>query len=253
MIDSLGTNLMTTTFTAPSERRFAIMAKRPWLLGMLLLLTFVASATAHAENVLDDISYTALPGGKVEVTLKFQNPVAAPQVFSTESPPSIALDFVDTRNAFPKRRVDVSAGATSGVAAVEAAGRTRVVVDLFRVTGYDTRTNGNKVVLTINNGLIGGTSAAAAAAKGDPTKAVVVAQGLAISNVDFRRGKDGGGRVVVSFSGPGAAATAEPGAASGRDGFCDAGGIDRHASAQQRRADADHGQAAVRATGLPDR
>lgn len=207
MIDSLGTNLMTTTFAANSERRLALRAQRPCMLWMLLLLLlgFVLSAAAQAENMLDDISYTAMPGGKVEVTLKFATPVVAPHAFSTESPPSIALDFPDTRNAFAKRHVDISAGATSGVSAIEAAGRTRVVVDLFRVAGYDTRVNGNNVVLTVNNGLIGATSLATSVGKTDPTKAVSAAQGVEISNVDFRRGKNGEGRVVVSFSGPGAA------------------------------------------------
>ena len=205
MIDSLGTNLMTTTFAANSERRLAFRATRPCMLWMLLLLGFVLGAAAHAENVLDDISYTALPGGKVEVTLKFASPVVAPHTFSTESPPSIALDFPDTRNAFAKRHVDIGAGATSGVSAIEAAGRTRVVVDLFRVAGYDTRVNGNNVVLTVNNGLLGATSMAAAVGKTDPTKAVNAAQEVEVSNVDFRRGNNGEGRVVVSFSGPGAA------------------------------------------------
>ncbi|MEO7062309.1 MAG: AMIN domain-containing protein, partial [Dokdonella sp.] len=172
---------------------------------MLLLLGFVLNAAAHAENVLDDISYNALPGGKVEVTLKFANPVVAPHAFSTETPPSIALDFPDTRNAFSKRRVDIGAGATSGVSAIEAAGRTRVVVDLFRIAGYQTRVNGNNVVLTVNNGLIGGASVATSVGKTDPTKMVSAAQDVEVSNVDFRRGKNGEGRVVVSFNGPGAA------------------------------------------------
>jgi type IV pilus assembly protein PilQ len=205
MIDSLGTNLMTTTFAANSERRLVFRATRPCMLWMLLLLGFVLGAAAHAENVLDDISYTALPGGKVEVTLKFASPVVAPHTFSTESPPSIALDFPDTRNAFAKRHVDIGAGATSGVSAIEAAGRTRVVVDLFRVAGYDTRVNGNHVVLTVNNGLLGATSMAAAVGKTDPTKAVSMGQDVEVSKVDFRRGNNGEGRVVVSFSGPGAA------------------------------------------------
>ncbi|GAA0718765.1 type IV pilus secretin PilQ family protein [Dokdonella soli] len=176
------------------------------MLWMLLLLGFVLSGAAQAENVLNDISYTALPGGKVEVTLKFASPVSAPHAFSTESPPSIALDFADTRNAVSKRHIDISAGATSGVSAIEAAGRTRVVVDLFRVAGYDTRTNGNNVVLTINNGLIGTTSVATSVGKTDPTKAVSASNEIEVSNVDFRRGKNGEGRVVVSFNGPGAAA-----------------------------------------------
>jgi type IV pilus assembly protein PilQ len=206
MTDSLGTKLMTTTFAATSERKFAFRAVRSHLLGILAFVGLVLGANAHAESVLEDIAYTALPGGKVEVTLKFTGPAIAPQVFSTENPPSIALDFADTRNAFSKRRLDVGAGAVSAVSAIEAAGRTRVVADLFRMAGYDTRVNGNNVVLSINNGIVGSSTIAASAAKADPTKAVGSAQDVELSNVDFRRGKNGEGRVVVSFSGPGASA-----------------------------------------------
>jgi type IV pilus assembly protein PilQ len=205
MIDSAGNTLMTTTLAAsssPGSPRTARSCSR-WL---LILIALVSGAAAHAENVLEDVAYTALPGGKVEVTLKFAGPVAAPQVFSTENPPSIALDFADTRNGFNKRRVDIGTGATSGVSAIEAAGRTRVVVDLFRPAGYDTRVNGNKVVLAVNNGLLGTTSVASNAARTDPTKAVSTAADVEVTNVDFRRGKNGEGRVVVTFNGPGAVA-----------------------------------------------
>ncbi|HEU4662727.1 MAG TPA: type IV pilus secretin PilQ, partial [Dokdonella sp.] len=170
------------------------------------MFAFLFGAAAHAESVLEDISYTAMPGGKVEVTLKFAGAAIAPQVFSTENPPSIALDFADTRNAFDKRRIDIGAGATTAVSAIEAAGRTRVVVDLFRPAGYDTRVNGNTVVLVVNSGVMGSSAVAAAAAKSDPTKATAGAAEVEVSNIDFRRGKNGEGRVIVSFSGPGASA-----------------------------------------------
>jgi type IV pilus assembly protein PilQ len=205
MTDSLGAKLMITTIPATAERRSASPVMRS--LFRVLLAGFFACGAAHAENVLDDISYTALPGGKVEVTLKFANAAGTPQAFSTESPPSIALDFSDTRNGVGKRRIDVGAGSVSGVSAIEAAGRTRVVVDLFRVAGYDTRNNGKNIVLTINNGLIGSTTVAAAAAKTDPTKAITAPAGIEVSNIDFRRGKNGEGRVIVGFSGPGATAS----------------------------------------------
>jgi type IV pilus assembly protein PilQ len=197
---------MTTTSAATSARRFALPAVRPCFLWILALFGFALGSVAHAENVLEDLSYTSLPGGKVEITLKFSTPVTAPQVFSTESPPTIALDFSDTRNAFAKRRVEIGAGATSGVSAIEAAGRTRVVVDLFRMAGYDTRINGNNLVVSVNNGVAGAASIVAAVGKTDPTKAIVTAAELEVSNIDFRRGKNGEGRVVVSFSGPGASA-----------------------------------------------
>lgn len=195
--------MSTTVTTKPAFGSFHA-SLRPWMLRVAALFGFALAGTAQAENVLEDVSYTALPGGKVELSLKFAQPVGAPQVFSTEAPPSIALDFPDTRNGLSKRRIDIGAGATSAVSAIEAAGRTRVVVDLFRVAGYDTRINGNTLVVAVNNGLIGNSSIAAAAGKADPTKAVRAAADIEVSNVDFRRGKNGEGRVIVSFNGPGA-------------------------------------------------
>jgi type IV pilus assembly protein PilQ len=196
---------MITISAKCSERGFAQPAVRSGLFRLLVLLTLLIAGTAHAENVLEDIAYTALPGGKVEVTLKFSQPVSAPQIFKTDSPPRIAIDLADTRNGVTQRRIDVGAGATSAISAIEAAGRTRVVVDLFRPATYETSNTGNSMTLTIAGGTSGSTPAAVSAASTDPTKAVPV-HGLEVSNVDFRRGKNGEGRVVVAFSGPGVAA-----------------------------------------------
>src|SRR5262245_51336752 len=82
---------MITTYAKCSERGFAQPAVRSGLFRLLVLLALLIAGTAHAENVLEDIAYTALPGGKVEVTLKFSQPVSAPQIFKTDSPPRIAI------------------------------------------------------------------------------------------------------------------------------------------------------------------
>jgi len=158
-----------------------------------------------AQNVLQDIAYTPLPGGKVQVTLKFSAPVVEPRIFATENPPRIAIDIADTRNAVSQRRIDINNGATSGVSAVEAAGRTRVVVDLTRPSSYETKAQGNDLVVTINNGPGSGSATTTAVATTDQTK-TVVGQGSEISNIDFRRGKNGEGRIIVSFTGDGVGA-----------------------------------------------
>ena len=204
MIESSGTKNMIKTSTLPGRRPVTRWARLAVLAVMSLLGPAIA-AQAHAENVLQDVTYTALPGGKVDVTLKFDAPAVAPQAFSTETPPSIALDFADTRNAMGKRRIDIGTGAASSVSTLEAGGRTRVVIDLFRAAGYQSRVEGNNVIVSINNGVIGATTAAAAAAKADPTKNIANNAALEVTNVDFRRGKNGEGRVIVSFNGPGAA------------------------------------------------
>jgi type IV pilus assembly protein PilQ len=205
MTDPLGVTEMTTTANDISGRVPGAVRKRIRFAGLLALFGLAVAGAAQAENVLEDMSYTAQPGGRVEITLRFAEAVGEPQAFTTESPPRIALDLPDTRNGLSQRRVEIGAGATSGVSAVEAAGRTRVVVDLFRPAAYETRINGKQLILTVASSLSGATPAAASAAAANPTKAIGGA-GVELTNVDFRRGKAGEGRIVVSFSGPGAAA-----------------------------------------------
>lgn len=205
MTDPLGVSKMITTATDLHGRRPAKGMCKAGIAGLLALLGLMFMGTVQAENVLEDLTYTAQPGGKVEITMRFAEAVVAPQAFTTESPPRIALDLADTRNAITQRRIEVGAGATAGISTVEAAGRTRVVVDLFRPASYETRINGKELILSIAANISGSTAAATSAATRNPTKQVAN-ETVALSNVDFRRGKTGEGRIVVSFSGPGAAA-----------------------------------------------
>ncbi len=205
MTDPLGVSKMITTATDLHGVEPAKRMRKAGIAGFLALLGLVFAGAVHAENVLEDLTYTAQPGGKVEITMHFADAVAAPQAFTTESPPRIALDLADTRNALTQRRIEVGAGATAGISAVEAAGRTRVVVDLFRPASYETRINGKDLILSIAANISGSTAAATSAASTNPTKRVA-SQTVELTNVDFRRGKTGEGRIVVSFSGPGAAA-----------------------------------------------
>lgn len=175
-----------------------------WL--SVLVAIALPLASAHAANALKDVSYTALPGGKVELRLSFDAPPGVPTGFTTDTPPTIALDLNNTRNELGKRRVEVGTGATSGVTVVEAGGRTRVVVGLFRPASYVTRVTGNQLIVTINNGIGESANAVAAAAAGNPTKTVAAtSRANSLDNIDFRRGKDGEGRIVLSFAKPGAA------------------------------------------------
>jgi type IV pilus assembly protein PilQ len=100
--------------------------------------------------------------------------------------------------------VAVGIGAASAVSAVEAAGRTRVVVELFRPAAYTTRIEGNSLILSIGDQDAAASSLAVATAN-DPTKARLSAQNE-VTNVDFRRGKNGEGRILVTFSGADASA-----------------------------------------------
>ncbi|MBS0566334.1 MAG: type IV pilus secretin PilQ [Proteobacteria bacterium] len=169
----------------------------------VLLASFFAVPAAHAENVLQDIGYAPLAGGRVQITLKLAAPPAGARAFTTETPPRIALDFPDTRSTLSQRHIEVGSGATSGINVADAGGRTRVVVDLYRASTYETRADGNNFVLVVNNGNTANASATIAA--GDQTKSVGQTT-QEVSNIDFRRGKNGEGRIVITFSGEGSSA-----------------------------------------------
>jgi type IV pilus assembly protein PilQ len=178
-------------------------ASRYMLMGLLIAGATWTSAAMAATTTLKNISYDALPGGSVELHMDFGNgPVPDPKIFTTSNPPRIAVDFANTDNVAP-RHLDIGKGSTSGVSAVSAGGRTRVVVELMRESSYRSRIDGNSLILTVNNG--SADQAVTTAATIDPTKALPSSSdGPAISNIDFRRGPNGEGRVLINFSGSGA-------------------------------------------------
>jgi type IV pilus assembly protein PilQ len=172
-------------------------------MGWLMVLGLAWLAPAHAENVLESVTYQTATGGAVDVVMQLAEAPTDPKLFTTDSPPRIAVDFDNTRSALEQRRIDVGIGAAVAISAVEAAGRTRVVIELARSAGYSTRLEGNQLIVTVGGGASGSIGAAIAA--GDPSRvrSGTVAE---VSNIDFRRGKSGEGRVLVTFAGDGAGA-----------------------------------------------
>ncbi|MBD8525024.1 type IV pilus secretin PilQ [Pseudoxanthomonas sp. CAU 1598] len=159
------------------------------------------AANAQAANTLRDIQFASEASGVVQITLQLDGPASDASVFTTDDPPRIAIDLPETMNAVEKRRIAVGAGAASAITALEANGRTRVVVDLFRAASFESRVEANRFILTVGAGTGGGglaASVAAAASQNDPSKQTK--DTASVRNIDFRRGENGGGRVIVTLS-----------------------------------------------------
>ncbi len=186
------------------SRRTEAHTLRPRGLAARLIVAVLAwmPAAAMAQNVLEAVTFNPGPGGQVDVVMTLSQPASGPKLFTTDTPPRIAIDFDNTRNGLAERRIAVGVGAATAISAIEAAGRTRVVVELVRPTAYTTRMEGNNLILSVGTG--GTASAGQSINSNDPSKAV--SGRPEISNVDFRRGKNGEGRVIVSFTSDGVAA-----------------------------------------------
>jgi type IV pilus assembly protein PilQ len=164
-------------------------------LGCLMIM----SASAYAAATLDDISYSTLPGNKVQVKLSLSGDAAEPISFTTDDPARIALTFSDTTSNLAKKSHSIGVGVARSVTAVEAGGRTRVVLNLVRLVPYDIQKLDNSFLITLDTG---GNSSGTQAASTARAAAATTADAHSINNIDFRRGNKGEGRVVVTLSDP---------------------------------------------------
>ena len=176
-----------------------------WLVVIGLFLLGIG--TAQAATSLDDITFNSLAGDKVEITLHFSSAAPEPGSFTIDDPARIALDLPDTTLNLREKQLNLGIGVARNLSAVDAGGRTRVVVNLTKLTPYEAQRKGNDIILTIG-GTGGATTASAsstAPAKSSNTTESTKAAGPALNRVqavDFRRGEKGEGRVVVTVSDP---------------------------------------------------
>lgn len=160
-------------------------------------------ASANAANRLESIQSNVLPGNRVELTLRLSDTAPQPLTFTVDNPARIALDLPDTTVSMSSRRVDVKQGGVDTVNVAEANGRTRVVLNVDSLMPYDTRLDGNTIVVTLGAGAgtqAAATGGAAVSAAQAVSRPAMVSGSRAVSNIDFRRGSDGSGRVVVELT-----------------------------------------------------
>ena len=172
------------------------------------LLLFLFTALMHlqpvnaAENQLKDITYATLPGNAVQITLTAESSVAQPQVFTTDNPARIAFDFHGMSNAVAKKTQPIGIGMVRSVTAIEAGGRTRVVVNLLNPVKHQMDIEGENVIITLASSSVGQvtqTTTRNPAIMAKPT-ATKMKAGRQVEHVDFRRGDAGEGRVMIQLS-----------------------------------------------------
>jgi type IV pilus assembly protein PilQ len=178
---------------------------RVTLAAFAATLAFAAQAVfAQAATRLEKVELQPQPGEQIQVRLVLDGPAPQPQTFTIDNPARLAIDLPNTTLALESRRIDVKAGGVDTIVAAEASGRTRLVFNLDRLQTYETRVEGNVVIVDVGGGAAATAAAAAPATAtvGTTTtgEAISGSTGPTINKVDFRRGKDGAGRVMISTS-----------------------------------------------------
>lgn len=150
------------------------------------LFCVVATGQSLANSSIDDISVRTGEMGAVVIDFKFSGDAVAPEVFSTNLPPRLALDFSQTENSTNKRNMAIGTGSAKGLRVVSSNDKTRVVIDLLNQVQHEVTATGNTVSVSIMN-------------VNRQTRSTA-SNNATIDMVDFRRGKDGEGIIQLGLS-----------------------------------------------------
>jgi len=177
-----------------------------WLSKFLVIALFlgvitpglaIAEDQSELTNKIESVDFSSLPGGRVNILIKTTQPLANPPAgFTLSNPARIALDFPRVGNGLAKSNIPADQGALKSVTLAQAKERTRMVLNLTKNVGYSTSANGNEVTITLqaneaNVGSVVETKFAESRIDHDQN---------VINNVDFARGKNGEGRIIVDLS-----------------------------------------------------
>jgi type IV pilus assembly protein PilQ len=167
------------------------MVQRIFLVFSLLL----GAVPVHAQNSIESVS-GSIQGGQEVIRIDLAQPLTAdPVAFLIQSPARIALDFPGVSNAMGRSTVPVNQGNLQSISVLQAATRSRVVLNLKQATAYKTQMEGKTLVV-----VLAPVASAAPAATAMPVFAEARnADTLPLKDLDFRRGVDGSGRVIVTL------------------------------------------------------
>ncbi|MFZ3082229.1 type IV pilus secretin PilQ [Rhodoferax ferrireducens] len=171
------------------------MAKRMWQQVLLAAWLMLLALGAQAQSAIESVS-GSIQGGVEVVRIDLTQPLAAvPTGFSIRSPARIALDFPGVTSAMGRSTVEINQGNLRSVSVVQAGDRTRVVLNLKQATAYKAQLQGKSLLVVLD-----AVALAAPAASATPVFAENRSRDtLPLKDLDFRRGEEGSGRVVVSL------------------------------------------------------
>ncbi|WP_460123170.1 type IV pilus secretin PilQ [Pseudomonas sp. H3_G09] len=174
-------------------------------LGFSLWIALVSPMVMAAS--LKALDVAALPGDRVELKLSFDGPPPQPKGYTTESPARIALDLPGVTSQLTNKNLDLGSGNARTATVAEAKDRTRLIVSLTQLAPYSTRVEGNNLFVVVGQGASATAPRPAVAAPRAATAAAAPARpaaqrSRAIRGVDFQRGTEGEGNVVIDLSDP---------------------------------------------------
>jgi type IV pilus assembly protein PilQ len=158
--------------------------------------TLAAPSLAWAQNAIQSITSSQQAGTEV-VRIELSEPLTAlPNGFSVQTPARIAIDLPGVSNALGRNMVEINQGNLRSVNVAQAGERTRLVLNLKQASGYRAQLQGKVLLLVLD---VAGSPAVGAGEQPAQFAPAQNATAQGLRDIDFRRGADGSGRVIVNL------------------------------------------------------
>lgn len=174
-----------------------------WLIASMVILGLMIQVIEAAEQVGNDnkiekVDFVALSGGRVAIKINTTNALPnVPPSFALSNPPRLSFDFLAVGNGLMKNNLSADQGALKTIQLAEAKDRTRMVLNLSKSVGYTTSIQGNELMILLQSNDIASDDTTRVSRFAEPKAGD---QSHQVKNVDFMRGKNGEGHVVMTLS-----------------------------------------------------
>ena len=173
-----------------------------------LVATLFMAIPVHAQdappNSLESIA-VAQQGATLNVRMTFRDALTAvPPNFSVANPARIAFDLLNTTNGLGENSQTYNEGDLRSVNIAQAAGKTRVVLNLLKMAAYESHLDGNNLIVSLTPNPGNETTGGVVSKVEHFSQAPSLLTSNIIRDIAFRRGKDGEGRIIVNLSDPNA-------------------------------------------------
>lgn len=168
-------------------------------IGMAFLAVILSPALLAVN--LQTMDVAALPGGQIELKLAFDQPINTPNGYTIEQPARIALDLPGVKNKLGIKSRELGNGNVRSVNIVETADLVRLIINMTSSSPYNTRVDGKNLYIVVGEGAqLRPRQAAPVVNAVAPAPQPKVFEPKGIRNIDFQRGEQGAGNVIIDLS-----------------------------------------------------
>ena len=175
---------------------------KAWMTRVALTLVLSLGWGSAWAVTMQDIEFSSLPGDKTEIRMVFDGTPPDPSGYTIEQPARIVLDLPGVASTLDEKHHTLGIGNARRVSVISTKDRTRAIVNLTQLVAYETEVRGNTLYVMVGAGDASGAPAPQRLSRSDDQRNAPSSSRSSIEDVDFRRGKNGEGRVIFTLSNP---------------------------------------------------